>query len=70
MASAPVPVPEGTAQKVVARSWQEYAFHAYARIVARKHGLAAPTLDLTSLSDEELETSLATVRDLAHLPPG
>ncbi|DAD50356.1 hypothetical protein QIL38_gp1 [ssRNA phage Gephyllon.2_5] len=51
------------------RKWQEFAFKAYARIIARKHNVTVPIIDLAALSDEELERDLGLVRDLAHLPP-
>lgn len=50
------------------RLFNELVYTTYARIVTRKHGIAIPT-DISALSDEELERRLATVRDLAHLPP-
>jgi len=46
-----------------------FAFHGFARIVARKHGLVVPDVDLSQLSDEDLEQRYNVVRELAHLPP-
>jgi hypothetical protein len=51
------------------RIWQEFAYHSYARIVARKHGIVVPDVDLSILSDEELERRVRLVSELAHLPP-
>jgi hypothetical protein len=61
---------ETTASPTTSRQWMEFALIGYARICARKHGLAPPTAGLDHLSDEEIEQRLALVRDLAHLPPG
>jgi hypothetical protein len=52
------------------RAWNIFAIRGYATIVARKHNLAVPVLELESLSDEEILVRLQLVRDLAHLPPG
>jgi hypothetical protein len=46
-----------------------FQWFAYARIVARKHNVAPPEPDFESTSIEELEASVQTLRDLAHLPP-
>jgi len=51
------------------RDWMIFAFHGFARIVARKHGLVVPDVDLSQLSDEDLEQRYNVVRELAHLPP-
>lgn len=51
------------------REWNIFAYHSFARIVARKHGLVPPELDFSSLSDEEVEVRLRMVQELAHLPP-
>jgi hypothetical protein len=64
---------EGKNQSVnvpVNRAWQEFAYHAFARLVARKHGIAVPDVDIVSLSDEELERRTALLQELSHLPPG
>ena len=50
------------------RGWRLFAYHGFARIVARKHGLAVPELP-DGISDEELEVRLRVVQELAHLPP-
>jgi len=52
------------------RFWNIFAYHSFSRIVARKHGISVPAIDLDSLSNEEIETRLQVMRDLAHLPPG
>jgi hypothetical protein len=52
------------------REWREFAFHGYAVIIARKHNLVVPTVELSVLSDEEFTQFFELVRDLAHLPPG
>jgi hypothetical protein len=58
--------------KPISRSILEMSSHAYARIVARKHGIAVLP-DLISaielMTDEELSSFQTVVRDLAHLPP-
>jgi hypothetical protein len=57
---------------VMDRAWNEFALLAFARIVARKHGVIVPNTDadsLSSLSNEELEKRLRLVSELAHLPP-
>lgn len=46
-----------------------FTWFAYARIVARKHNMPPPEPDFGTLSDEEVETSIQVLRDLAHLPP-
>lgn len=51
------------------REWRIFAFRGFARIVARKHGIAVPELNLESLSDEDLESRLRLISELAHLPP-
>lgn len=51
------------------RQWNEFAFHSYARIVARKHNIAVPEVDISVLSDEELERRMRLLFDMAHLPP-
>ena len=51
------------------REWNEFAYVAFARIVARKHNIPVPEVDLANLSDEELERRLRLVSELAHLPP-
>jgi hypothetical protein len=51
------------------REWTIFAFHGMARIVARKHGIVVPEMDLESLSDEELERRYRLIAELAHLPP-
>jgi len=52
------------------RDMRIFAFKAYARIAARKHGVVVPdNVYFEDLSDEDLEQDLALVRDLAHLPP-
>jgi len=55
--------------QLASREWLEFAYDGFARIVARKHGIVVPTVDLSTLSDEELERRLRLVTELAHLPP-
>lgn len=51
------------------REWNEFAYHAFARICARKHNSVPPVTDLQSLSDGELERRVRLLSELAHLPP-
>lgn len=46
-------------------------YDAYMKIAVRKHGLSSDMLHAGAdqLSDEELAAAVATLRDLAHLPP-
>lgn len=50
------------------REWQIFAVKAFSKIIARKHGLAVPPVDLEKLSDEQLEARLRLISELAHLP--
>lgn len=50
------------------RSWAVFAYHAYAKIVVRKHNLSIPEIDLNSLSLEELDRRTRLMAELAHLP--
>lgn len=52
-----------------ARSNLIFTWFAYARIVARKHNMPPPEPRFDDLSNEEIETSIQLLRDLAHLPP-
>lgn len=46
-------------------------YDAYMKIAVRKHGLSTDMLHrkASDLSDEELASAVASLRDLAHLPP-
>jgi hypothetical protein len=46
-------------------------YDAYMKIAVRKHGLSTDMLHrkASELSDEELASAVASLRDLAHLPP-
>ncbi len=46
-------------------------YDAYMKVAVRKHGLSTEMLHAraSELSDEELASAVATLRDLAHLPP-
>jgi hypothetical protein len=46
-------------------------YDAYMKVSVRKHGLSADMLHRKAddMSDEELASAVAILRDLAHLPP-
>ncbi len=46
-------------------------FDAYLKIAIRKHGLSTDMFskDTSHMTDEELAAAVASLRDLAHLPP-
>jgi len=46
-------------------------YDAYMKVAVRKHGLSTDMLHMKAddMSDEELASATATLRDLAHLPP-
>jgi hypothetical protein len=54
---------------VNSRSWNEFAYLSFARIVARKHDMVLPDVDFSTLSDEELTRRVRLLSELAHLPP-
>jgi hypothetical protein len=62
-------IPE-TSESSPLRGWTLFAAKAYAKIIARKHDIAVPDIDVfESLSDEELSQRLRLLSELAHLPP-
>jgi regulation of enolase protein 1 (concanavalin A-like superfamily) len=68
-----MPTSNQTASSTLTQSqkdWMIFAYHSFARIVVRKHGLVPPDIVLESLSDEELEQRFRLMQEMAHLPPG
>jgi hypothetical protein len=59
----PTALPQGE------RQWNQFAYMAFARIIARKHDIVVPEVAFEDLSDEELARRLRLVTELAHLPP-
>lgn len=49
--------------------WYLFTFEAYSRIIARKHGITVPAVDLFALSSSEREERVRLLQELAHLPP-
>lgn len=50
------------------RVFLEMQYRFYANIAAKKHGLAVHEGDLGSLPSEALESRVAFLRDIAHIP--
>lgn len=67
--SLPTPDTREFLRGISARSWQEFHFRSYAHICAVKHGMVVPENDVEDLSDEELESRIRVLEDLARTPP-
>lgn len=54
---------------VFQRQMLEQKFTIYQRIAMRKHNVAVMNVDLSELSDEQINEAVDMLKDIAHLPP-